>query len=432
MGRKKAEGGKGMKLRRILLVIGLLLCTVLNVNPFFRQLINLPEYSVKNQLSFLKPSGVLTQIISVDLRPKTELAISQAANTPDYSSKDFQVSYKLFGLFPFKSSQIEVMPSMKLLPGGQSIGVTLQAKGVMIVGQAPVLKKDGTKIFPAKEVGIETGDTIISINDQEVHSDQDVADIINEAGKSQMSVTLRIKHQNQIIDKNVKTIYCEESKRYRIGLFVRDEAAGVGTLTFIDPISKKYGALGHVINDADTNQRIEVSNGRITSSTIYAVEKGSRGHPGEKLGTFVNGTQINGTIEKNSSVGIFGKLDGHIPTAFFKEPIYVGWESEIREGPAKIYTVIHGEQIQEFDVKIERIMHNRTDSKNMVISVTDPKLIEITGGIIQGMSGSPIVQNGKIIGAITHVFINDSRRGYGVFIQNMLKESGILDKKEAA
>ncbi len=431
MGRKNAEGGKGMKLRRILLITSLLLCTILSVNPFIRQLINLPEYSEKTQLTFIKPSGILAKIVSVDLTPKANLEISQPVVT-DNSSKDFQVSYKLFGIFPFKSSQIEVMPSIKLLPGGQSIGVTLQAKGVMIVGQAPVTLKDGVKIFPAKDAGIETGDTIFKINGQEVHTDQDVADVINEAGKNQESVILQIKHQNQTLEKKVKTIYCEESKRYRIGLFVRDEAAGVGTLTFIDLISQKYGALGHVINDADTNQRIEVSNGRITSSTIYGIEKGNRGHPGEKLGTFVNGSIFNGTIEKNSSVGIFGRFNGKIPTTFFKDSIYVGWENEIKEGPAKIYTVIHGEQVEEFNVKVERIMHNRTDSKNMVILVTDPKLIEITGGIIQGMSGSPIVQDGKIIGAVTHVFINDARRGYGVFIQNMLKESGILEKKEAA
>ncbi|MHB8124092.1 MAG: SpoIVB peptidase [Desulfitobacteriaceae bacterium] len=421
-----------MKLRRIILVIGLLLCTVLSVNPFFQQLINLPEYSEKTQLLFLKPSGLITRIVSVNLTSKTNSVMAKPVIT-DYSPKDFQVSYKLFGIFPLKSSQIEVMPSIKILPGGQSIGVTLQAKGVMIVGQAPVTTKDGTKIFPAKEAGIETGDTIIKINGQEVHTDQDVADIINQSGKNQESVILLIKHQNQSIEKIVKTIYCEESKRYRIGLFVRDEAAGVGTLTFIDPISKKYGALGHVINDTDTNQRIEVSNGRITSSTIYAIEKSSRGHPGEKQGTFVHDSTLNGTIEKNCTVGIFGILNGNISRKlFFKEPINVGWENEIKEGPAKIYTVIHGEQVEEFDVKIERIMYNRTDSKNMVISITDPKLIEITGGIIQGMSGSPIVQNGKIIGAVTHVFINDSKRGYGVFIQNMLKESGIMDKKEAA
>ncbi|MFZ3371513.1 MAG: SpoIVB peptidase, partial [Desulfitobacteriaceae bacterium] len=169
MGRKKAEGDKGMKLRRNFLVISLLLCTVLGVNPFIRQLINLPEYSEKTQLTFIKPSGILAKIVSVNLTPKANSEMSQPVVTDNYS-KDFQVSYKLFGIFPFKSSQIEVMPSMKLLPGGQSIGVTLQAKGVMIVGQAPVMTKAGTKIFPAKDAGIETGDTIFKINGQEVHT----------------------------------------------------------------------------------------------------------------------------------------------------------------------------------------------------------------------------------------------------------------------
>lgn len=413
-----------MKLRRILVIVGLLACTMLYAHPFIREVINLPAHSENTKVSFLKPSGLLTKIISVDLVSKTDLVMSQTLG------QDFQVSYKLFGIFPFKNSRIEVLPSIKLLPGGQSIGVSLQTQGVMIVGQASV-NKNGNKFFPAKEAGIETGDSILKINGKEVHTDQDVANLVDEAGKNQQAVTLQIKHQNQIIEKNVKTVYCEESKRYRIGLFVRDEATGVGTLTFIDPISKKYGALGHVINDSDTNQRIEISQGLITNSTIYAIEKSSRGHPGEKQGTFSSNSKLTGNIEKNTPVGIFGQIKGEISSSF-KEPIEVGWANEITEGPAKIYTVIHGEQIQDFDVKIERIMPNRTDSKNMIISVVDPKLIEITGGIIQGMSGSPIIQNGKIIGAVTHVFINDSQRGYGVFIQNMLKESGILEKKEAA
>jgi stage IV sporulation protein B len=383
-------------------------------------------YSEKTKVTYLKPSGLLTKIISVDLTPKTDLAFSQT----ERDFKNFQVSYKLFGIFPFKKSQIEIMPSIKLLPGGQSIGVSLQTQGVMIVGQASVTK-NGNKIFPAKEAGIVTGDIILKVNGKEVHTDQDVASLVNDAGKNQQSVILQIKHQNQITEKNIKSVYCEESKRYRIGLFVRDEATGVGTLTFIDPISKKYGALGHVINDTDTNQRIEVSQGKITNSTIYAIEKSTRGHPGEKQGTFSNNSLLSGNIEKNSPVGIFGKINGEFSN-FFKEPLEVGWANEVKEGPAKIYTVIHGEQIEDFDIKIERIMPNRTDSKNMIISVVDPKLLEITGGIIQGMSGSPIIQNGKIIGAVTHVFINDSQRGYGVFIQNMLKESGILEKKDIA
>ncbi|MDD2234185.1 MAG: SpoIVB peptidase [Desulfitobacteriaceae bacterium] len=412
-----------MKLRRISVIVGLLVCTMLYAHPFIRQVINLPTHSENTKISYLKPSGLLTKFISVDLVPETDLVLSQTLK------QDFQVSYKLFGIFPFKNTRIEVLPSIKLLPGGQSIGVSLQTQGVMIVGQASV-NKNGSKTFPAKEAGIETGDSILKINGKEVHTDQDVAHLVNEAGKNQQTITLHIKHQNQIIEKSVQAVYCDESKRYRIGLFVRNEATGVGTLTFIDPITKKYGALGHVINDLDTNQRIEVSQGLITNSTIYGIEKSTRGHPGEKQGTFSNNSKLTGNIEKNTPVGIFGQINGEV-SSLFKEPIEVGWASEIKEGPAKIYTVLHGEQIQDFDVKIERIIPNRTDSKNMIISIVDPKLIEITGGIIQGMSGSPIIQNGKIIGAVTHVFINDSQRGYGVFIQNMLKESGILEKKEA-
>jgi len=302
----------------------------------------------------------------------------------------------------------------------------------MVVGQAPVLDKTGKKMFPAKEAGIEVGDILLKINNQEVRTDQEVSNAVHRAGEQNGNATVLYKHLEQTIEKVVKPIFCVETGRYRMGLFVRDEAAGIGTLSFVDPISKQYGALGHVITDADTNQKIEVSNGKIIASTIYAIEKGKRGSPGEKIGSFVSNSTFTGTIEKNTITGIFGSMSGQVVNPYFKEAIPVGWESEVKVGPAKIYTVIQGEKIEEFDVTIDRVMHNRTDSKNMIVRVTDPRLLEVTGGIIQGMSGSPIVQEGKIIGAVTHVFVNDSQRGYGVFIQNMINETNQLDKSKAA
>ncbi|WP_041276107.1 SpoIVB peptidase [Desulfosporosinus acidiphilus] len=420
-----------MRKSRILVLFGLLFCTFLCLNPGFQQFVEFPEQNL-TQNQQLEPQfhGLWARIIKEE-RVVSNPTISVSSRGLDSGiSEKIDVVYKLFGIFPIRSGEIEVMPPMKLIPGGQSIGVSLQTKGVLVVGQAAIEDKAGHKVFPAKEAGIEVGDTLLKINNQEVRTDQDVSNAVNLAGQENGVAHVIYKHQGQILEKFIKPLFCVETGRYRVGLFVRDEAAGVGTLSFIDPVTKQYGALGHVITDADTNQKLEVYNGKIMASTIYAIQKGKRGHPGEKIGSFVTNSSFSGTIEKNTITGIFGKLRGQLANPYYKEAIPVGWESEVKEGPAKIYTVIQGEKIEEFDINIDRVMYNRTDSKNMIVRVTDPRLLEATGGIIQGMSGSPIVQNGKLIGAVTHVFVNDSTRGYGVFIQNMINEG--INNKEAA
>ena len=425
MGKNRVEDDKRVKKRSILLLISLLCCT------FLQLLVELPEFH-KAQISKIEPRaiGIWQNIVKIEKVPSNEI-VSVTSGSGYQMSEKLEVVYKLFGIFPLRTSEIQVMSPMNLLPGGHSIGVTLQTKGVMVVGLAPVVN-NGKNAFPAKESGIEVGDILMKINNQEVRTDLEVSNAVNLAGEQKGMANIMVKHDRKILEKSVTPIYCEETKRYRMGLFVRDEAAGVGTLSFYDPVSKQYGALGHVITDADTNQKIEVFDGKIIASSIYAIEKGKRGHPGEKVGSFISNSIFSGTIEKNTLTGIFGTMSGKVENQYFKEAIPVGWEPEVKVGPAKIYTVIQGEKIEEFEVNIDRVMHNRTDSKNMIVRVTDPRLLDITGGIIQGMSGSPIIQDGKIIGAVTHVFVNDSQRGYGVFIQNMLNDAKQLDKNEAA
>ncbi len=422
------EGDRRVKIRRILVIMSLLLSTFLSFSPTMQELAHFPESPIQSQWHAPQMHGLWSHFVTVEQSEETKVL----ATASHFAPQTVQVSYKLFGLFPLKSSEVQVMPEMSLIPGGQSIGVTLQAKGVMVVGQAPVVGQDKKKHDPAKEAGIEIGDILLKINDKDVKTDQDVASAVHQAGQKQEKVKVLLKHRGELAEKVLNSVYCPETERFRIGLYVRDAAAGVGTLTFFDPISKQYGALGHVINDVDTNQRIEVSMGQVVASNIHSIEKGRRGHPGEKVGSFVTNSSFKGTIERNTSTGIFGSLDGDIRQPYFTRPIPVGWQSDVQQGPAKIYTVIQGEQIEEFEVMIERVMPNRTDSKNMVIRITDPRLIQATGGIVQGMSGSPIVQNGKLVGAVTHVFVNDSLRGYAVFIQNMLQDSGLISKHEAA
>jgi stage IV sporulation protein B len=324
----------------------------------------------------------------------------------------------------------KVRPSV--VPGGQSIGVTLQTKGVLVVGYAPITNKEGKQSYPAKDSGIEIGDIIFKINGITAINDFQVAQEIDKKCKENQTIVLEIKHKGKVLEKRIQPVFCSETQRYRIGLFIRDEAAGVGTLTFSEPNTKIFGALGHVITDIDTNDQIELSDGKIVESTIYSIEKGQKGDPGEKIGTFMVQSNFSGKITKNSASGIFGIYEGELRNPYFSTMVPIAWKSEVEVGPAKIYTVLKDNTIEEFDIKIEKIMQYRTDNKNMIIRITDPELLEKTGGIVQGMSGSPIIQNGKIVGAVTHVFVNDSTRGYGIFIEKMIDESGITSKAAAA
>jgi stage IV sporulation protein B len=213
---------------------------------------------------------------------------------------------------------------------------------------------------------------------------------------------------------------------------MRDNAAGVGTLTFYEPVSGKYGALGHVIADSETAQPIEVRDGHIVRTSITAIHKGRRSIPGEKVGGPEEPDNWLGSIEKNSRFGIFGSMNRPLRNPYYREAIPVAMSSQVKEGPAEILTVLKGERLERFSVEIQRVMATPTaDGKNMIVKVTDQRLLSVTGGIVQGMSGSPILQNGRMVGAVTHVFVNDPTRGYGVSIEWMLQEAGVFPKEGA-
>jgi len=331
---------------------------------------------------------------------------------------------KLFGFIPLKSMTVDVVPKLKLIPGGQSIGVMLNSQGVMIVGFSPVIDKSGVKHYPAKDAGIKVGDTVLKINGQPVNSDHEMAGIIKNTGADGGELKVLIKRDNRIEEKVVKPVLCKETGSYRIGLYIRDSAAGVGTLTFIDPDNLRYGALGHVITDADTGQKINLRDGKIVKASVQGIKQGKKGIPGEKIGMFLQDGEITGNIRKNTQVGIFGTLDKLIKNPFFQEPVPVALSSQVKTGPAEILTVIDGTKIEKFNIEIQRVLpYDRPDAKGMIIKVTDRRLLARTGGIIQGMSGSPILQDNKIIGAVTHVFVNDPTRGYGVYIEKMINET---------
>lgn len=320
---------------------------------------------------------------------------------------------------------MQVLPDLKVIPGGQSIGVKLHSVGVLVVGFHQVNTEEGKK-SPGESAGITAGDIIIEMNGQKIEKMSDIAPFIQKAGKTGESLDLLIKRDKQKIKTKLVPEKDEAEGMYRIGLYIRDSAAGIGTMTFYEPKSKKYGALGHVISDMDTKKPIVVEDGEIVRSTVTSIEKGTGGNPGEKLARFSSDRNIIGDINRNSPFGIFGTLNQTIENNISDKALPVALSNEVKEGPAEILTVIENDKVEKFNIEIVSTTPQKFPAtKGMVLKITDPKLLKKTGGIVQGMSGSPIIQNGKVVGAVTHVFVNDPTSGYGVHIEWMLSEAGI-------
>ncbi|WP_258729479.1 SpoIVB peptidase [Bacillus atrophaeus] len=335
-----------------------------------------------------------------------------------------ELVYDLAG-FPIKKTKVQVLPDLKVIPGGQSIGVKLHSVGVLVVGFHQVNTEEGKK-SPGESAGITAGDIIIEMNGQKIEKMSDIAPFIQKAGKTGESLDLLIKRDKQKIKTKLVPEKDEAEGLYRIGLYIRDSAAGIGTMTFYEPKSKKYGALGHVISDMDTKKPIVVEDGEIVRSTVTSIEKGTGGNPGEKLARFSSDRNIIGDISRNSPFGIFGTLNQTIENNISDKALPVALSNEVKEGPAEILTVIENDKVEKFNIEIVSTTPQKFPAtKGMVLKITDPKLLKKTGGIVQGMSGSPIIQNGKVVGAVTHVFVNDPTSGYGVHIEWMLSEAGI-------
>jgi len=330
---------------------------------------------------------------------------------------------------PIKQMKVNVLPDLRVIPSGQSIGVKLQTAGVLVVGHHLVdTGKD--KFSPGERAGVHLGDTIIKMNDLFINDMNDVKKMVAEAGQKNEPIQLLVVRGKEKLNLTLLPAKDKKDQDYRMGLYIRDSAAGVGTLTFYEPKSKAYGALGHVISDVDTGQAIVVGNGQIVQASVTSIEKGQSGNPGEKFARFYNEHKILGSITKNTPFGIFGKILEQPKASKFSKPLPVALAEQVKEGPAKILTVVDGQEVEEFDIEIVNVVKQHFPAtKGMIIKITDKRLLEKTGGIVQGMSGSPIIQDGKLVGAVTHVFVNDPTSGYGCYIEWMLQDAGITMKE---
>ncbi len=338
-------------------------------------------------------------------------------NTDKNGSVNLDV--KLFGLLPVKTVKVDIVSGKEVVACGNTVGVKLDISGILVIGVSDVETAEGQKIAPSKDTGFKPGYIITEVNG---NSMENIDDLINEIDKSAgNALKIKYRYGNAIGTALMKPVRSADDNKYHIGLWVRDSTAGIGTLTFYEPENKSFGALGHGITDIDTGTLMPVESGEILESSILGIKAGRAGVPGELKGIFVEDTRM-GSIEKNCEAGIYGKLSPQAVGKISGKLYPIGLRSEIKEGPAVILSNIDGKNIKEYGIEIQKVSRQNTNgSKGMIIKVTDAELLNATGGIVQGMSGSPILQNGKIIGAVTHVLINDPTRGYGIFIEAMLK-----------
>ena len=326
-------------------------------------------------------------------------------------SKKLKKSFFLLLLFLFIIPINVFAYSDKIIVGGQNIGISLNSKGVLIVGTYEV---NGTS--PAKEAGLKTGDIIEKINGNKISNIEQMATEINKVKEEKISLTYLRDNKEKETTLN---LYKDENNIYKTGLYVKDSVTGIGTLTFIDPNTKIFGALGHEIQEQATGKIFEIKNGTIFSSKVTDVVPSSDGSPGEKRAEY-DKEDITGEVKENTTQGIFGEYTAEISSG---KTYNVAEPSEIKKGNAKILTVLNGTEVKEYEINITQINSKKQKNKNFVFEIIDKELLNKTNGIIQGMSGSPIIQGDNIIGAVTHVVIDNPHKGYGIFITNMLEEA---------
>ena len=351
------------------------------------------------------PNGAVTIDLSRPLTLKT-------GNTDD-----LQMQVKLFGILPFKQVGIRVIEDRELIPVGVPIGIYVKTEGVLVVGTGEFASQGAGKVSPAKNI-LKSGDYVIKLNGTEVTGKDDLIMRIENCGGEEQLLTIR--RDAETYDVKIKPEK-DRTGKYKIGVWVRDNAQGVGTMTYIDD-NGNFGALGHGINDVDTSTLMEMNDGTLYQTEIISIRKGAAGQPGEMTGMIVySDDRILGDITSNSTRGIFGKCNQKALALGTEDALPIGLKQEIEKGPAQILCTVDG-TTRYYDIEITELhLDHDNVNRGIELRVTDPELLSVTGGIVQGMSGAPIIQKEKFVGAVTHVLVQDSTRGYGIFIENMLE-----------
>ena len=332
-------------------------------------------------------------------------------------NKTYTIECRLCHVMPLKKVKVQIVEDTWVAASGTPIGLYMETEGVMIIGSGDVVSTDGIAYQPAEHI-VQAGDYILKANGTDITNKNQLISMIHDSNGETME--LLVDRNGEEIPLSLTPLLGEDNS-YKLGIWVRDNTQGIGTLTYVDAHGN-YGALGHGISDVDTGELLKLDRGELYQAEILSVMKGSKGNPGELSGV-INYQKSNqlGSIDINSEKGIFGTSPTESRESLHLVPMEVGLKQDVTTGSAKILTTVKGET-KEFDIEITEIFWDQADTnKAFSIQVTDPDLLEYSGGIVQGMSGSPVIQNGKIIGAVTHVFVQDATKGYGIFIENMLE-----------
>ena len=330
------------------------------------------------------------------------------------------IDVKLFNTFTVKQVNVSVIERTKVIPIGQISGLKLYTSGVLVVGMAEIKGTDNSKYKPYENSGIKEGDMIVKIEENPISDTEELLETVNSSKGKKLKITYV--RDGETLECNIKPVQTGRNE-YKLGLWVRDSAAGIGTMTFYEPSTNSFAALGHGISDVDTGELVNIQDGEFITTRILSIIKGEKGNPGKIQGSIDGQTNI-GKIYKNTRLGIYGTVNDKSAIKLDKSnEMEVATRDEIKLGNATILCSLDNKEVKEYSIEIEKIfLNNDYDNKSMLIKVTDEELLNKTGGIIQGMSGCPIIQNGKFIGAITNVLVNDPRQGYGIFGDMMIKE----------
>ena len=372
-------------IKGITIALAVVLCGLLGVGAYLAN-------SLPDNYKVTQNSGIQTHnMIPVTAKTENNQTLVEAGilNHPD---ETYQADLMLLDAIPIKTVDVEVVEETQVIPCGTPFGVKIFTQGVVVVGMSD-LKSNGKTVNPARSAGLKIGDVITSINGIQVNTNEEVAAIIEKSGGVPLS--LSVLRSNMSFEVQITPVKADDGVSYKAGLWVRDSSAGIGTLTFYNPEEHSFAGLGHGICDIDTGDLMPLLSGDIVSANISGIVKGEKGTPAELRGYFSNNNAI-GNLSANIQTGVYGT----------------------------ILTTIQGNEPQYYDIEIESVNYNEdVPTKNMIVKITDPELLEKTGGIVQGMSGSPIIQNGMLVGAVTHVFVNEPEKGYGIFAENMLENS---------
>lgn len=324
---------------------------------------------------------------------------------------------ELFGFLPVKKIQLNEVIEDKIWASGKTVGIALQSKGVVVVGKSPLIADSQDNYCDNFEIG----DVIMQIEGEEINSAENVEEVINKNEYQGKELVVRAKRNDQPFFTTIKPTYDLQTKKYKLGLWVRDDASGIGTLTYIRPDNLRFGALGHSISELETGTIIDVHNGKLYKCQVLSIEKGSRGKAGELRGLFIQNDVGDASVDNNTPYGIYGNVYEDSPLMNDLTLVKIGGRMTAKPGKAQILCCLDGKKVQSFDVEIIKTNYQKTSNdKSIVLKVVDKDLLARTGGIVQGMSGSPIIQDGRLIGAVTHVFVNDPTKGFGIYLDWMI------------